>query len=126
MHALVAINNLKVNIEARVRNQLPENMSVQQFMLLTAIYNLKSPSCEQVCEEVGLIGPSVSRMITQLKKGNLIKDKVCDADKRIKRLSVTTEGGKFYRKYKNRVQKALHVDITDLKDVAAIITNKQQ
>lgn len=123
MHALIAINELKSNIESRARNVLPKEFSIQQFMLLTAISTQKNLSCDQACEETGLLGPSCARMIKNLKDLGFIKDMPCPDDGRIKRLSVTTNGGKFYRKYRTRVGKAVAVKLTDLNDVAAIITS---
>lgn len=123
MQALIALRELKATIEKRVRDKLPEDMSVEQFMLLEAIYTNKLPSCENVCEKTGLFGPSVSRMLRDLKSSGLVKSKTCESDKRIQRLSVTTKGGKVYRKHKSRVNKASKIELVDLNQVAAIITN---
>jgi len=124
MKALIAINNLKTNTEARIRGVLPESMSVQQWMVIDTLCNVDKPTAGQVADSTAILGPSMARIIRDLKEQGLIKSRPCTADKRALRLSVTTDGGKLYRKYKTRVTKAMQVKHEDLNQIACIISDQ--
>jgi len=122
MKALVAIDNLKTSIESRVRVALPDDLSVKQWMFIVSVHLLDKPNLNSVCDHAALLSPSGSRILKLLQEADLVRCRPCIEDGRNNVLFLTAEGGRVYRKYRVRVKKALRVNLEDLNEVAAIIS----
>ncbi|MFI3327427.1 MAG: MarR family winged helix-turn-helix transcriptional regulator [Clostridia bacterium] len=128
---LKTVNMIKRDIDSRISNDINKDLTSAQAHLITFLYNTKDIYQKDIEEVFKLHRSSVSLMLGNMEKNDLIKRVVDTSDKRLKKIILTEKSEAYYEKIQNvmlDVKEKILLNITqeEGKTIITVLEKMQQ